>query len=73
MMISEVTREGRVFAQYCSDGPALESMMDNLRQEFEARPPVTGAFTPKRGLLFFFIFNFDYVLDMIVLKQNSFC
>ncbi|KAL7636680.1 UNVERIFIED_CONTAM: hypothetical protein RMT77_012429 [Armadillidium vulgare] len=49
MMISEVTREGRVFAQYCSDGPALESMMDNLRQEFEARPPVTGAFTPKRG------------------------
>ncbi|KAB7498565.1 Nuclease domain-containing protein 1 [Armadillidium nasatum] len=51
MMISEVTREGRVYAQYCSDGPALESMMDNLRQEFEARPPVTGAFTPKRGAL----------------------
>merc|ERR1711962_77649 len=49
MMISEVKSDGTLFGQYCSDGPALETMMENLRKEFVSNPPLGGAYTPKRG------------------------
>lgn len=49
MMIATVTREGVLYGQYCSEGPALEQMMDNLRTEFESKPPLGGAYSPKRG------------------------
>lgn len=51
MMISEVSRDGTLYGQHCSDGPALEKLMENLRQEFAKNPPLAGAYTPKRGKL----------------------
>lgn len=51
MMISVVTNEGHLYGQYCSDGPALIDLMNRLREEFIARPPVGGAYTPKRGTM----------------------
>ncbi|KAK7063179.1 nuclease domain-containing protein [Halocaridina rubra] len=49
MMISEVTRDGRLYGQYCSDGPALEQLMANIHQEFTTHPPLGGAYTARRG------------------------
>jgi len=49
MMISEITRAGVLYGQFCSDGPALETMMENLRKEFVSNPPLGGAYTPKRA------------------------
>ncbi|XP_047478957.1 staphylococcal nuclease domain-containing protein 1-like isoform X1 [Penaeus chinensis] len=51
VMITEVSRDGTLFAQYCSDGPALEQLMEKLRQEFNKNPPLAGAYTPKRSEL----------------------
>ncbi|XP_042886727.1 staphylococcal nuclease domain-containing protein 1-like isoform X1 [Penaeus japonicus] len=51
VMITEVSRDGTLFGQYCSDGPALEQLMDKLRQEFTKNPPLAGAYTPKRNEL----------------------
>ncbi|KAK8384015.1 hypothetical protein O3P69_016033 [Scylla paramamosain] len=49
LLITAVTREGALFGQYCSDGPALEQLMDKLRSEFASKPPLGGAYTPKKG------------------------
>lgn len=49
MMISAVNRDGTMFGQYCSDGPVLEQLMESLRNEFTSKPPLGGAYTPKRG------------------------
>ncbi|KAK4295717.1 hypothetical protein Pmani_031744 [Petrolisthes manimaculis] len=51
MMISEVNNDGTMFGQYCSDGPVLEQLMENLRKEFTTKPPLAGAYTAKRGEL----------------------
>ncbi len=40
MLVSEVTDEGKVYACAAKDGPALEKLMDTLREEFSANPPV---------------------------------
>ncbi|MPC21156.1 Nuclease domain-containing protein 1 [Portunus trituberculatus] len=49
LVITAVTREGTLYGQYCSDGPALEQLMDKLRSEFASKPPLGGAYTPKKG------------------------
>jgi hypothetical protein len=40
VLVSEVTDEGKVYACAAKDGPALEKLMDSLREEFSANPPV---------------------------------
>lgn len=52
LVITAVTREGALFGQYCTDGPALEQLMDKLRTEFASKPPLGGAYTPKKGMFF---------------------
>jgi len=47
--VSEVTPEAKFYACNVSDGPALETLMDGLRAEFNTNPPLAGAYTPKRG------------------------
>merc|ERR1712012_356350 len=32
-----------------SDGPALEKLMESLREEFTSNPPLAGAYQPKRN------------------------
>jgi len=41
VLVSEVTDEGKVYACAAKDGPALEKLMDALREEFTANPPVS--------------------------------
>jgi len=38
-----------VCSQYIVIGPKLESMMNEMRQELAANPPLAGAFVPKKG------------------------
>ena len=44
VLVSEVTDEGKVYACTVNDGPALEKLMDNLREEFTTTPPVRVIF-----------------------------
>jgi len=47
--VSEVMDDCRFYACNISDGPALETLMENLRTEFVTNPPLAGAYTPKKG------------------------
>lgn len=49
--ITKETKELRFFAQHNDHGAKLEQLMSKLRQDFIANPPITGAYTPKRGEL----------------------
>jgi len=48
VVVTEVTEDGKIYAQNVSDGPAVEKLMDSLREEFIANPPLAGAYAPKR-------------------------
>ncbi|XP_030753895.1 staphylococcal nuclease domain-containing protein 1 [Sitophilus oryzae] len=49
VIVTEITPEGSFFVQKVAEGPKAESLLSKLRQEFEANPPLPGAYTPKRG------------------------
>ncbi|XP_028130612.1 staphylococcal nuclease domain-containing protein 1 [Diabrotica virgifera virgifera] len=49
VVVTEVTPEGSFYIQKISEGPKAEALFAKLRQEFQANPPLPGAFTPKRG------------------------
>jgi len=49
IVITEITPDLKFYAQRVEQGQQLEELMNNLRQEFKTSPPVTGAYTPKRG------------------------
>ncbi|ENN71421.1 staphylococcal nuclease domain-containing protein 1 isoform X2 [Dendroctonus ponderosae] len=49
VVVTEVSAEGTFFAQKFADGPKAVALLAKLRQEFEANPPLPGAYTPKRG------------------------
>ncbi|CAH0547008.1 unnamed protein product [Brassicogethes aeneus] len=49
VVVTEITAEGTFFVQRVADGPKAESLLAKMRQEFEASPPLPGAYTPKRG------------------------
>lgn len=49
VIITEVTPEGTFFVQRIADGPKAEALFAQLRQEFQANPPLPGAYTPKKG------------------------
>jgi len=49
VLVTEITEEGKIYACNVSDGPALEKMMDNLREEFTTSPPLAGAYNPKKN------------------------
>lgn len=39
------------YAQHCDEGPKLEELITDLRQELTTNPPVVGSYTPKKGEL----------------------
>ncbi len=43
-----MTEEGKVYGCSVKDGPALEKLMDNLREEFNSNPPLAGSYTPRK-------------------------
>ncbi|KAK7494857.1 hypothetical protein BaRGS_00013984, partial [Batillaria attramentaria] len=49
VVVTEVTDQFSFFAQKVDNGPQLESMMDQMRQEMETNPPLPGAYTPRRN------------------------
>lgn len=49
VMVTEVTPEGKFYAQNSEQGPRLEALMAKIHQEFTANPPLAGAYTPKKN------------------------
>jgi len=48
-VVTEVTSEAKLYVQHVEDGKKLEEFMGQIRKEFTENPPLSGAFTPKRG------------------------
>ncbi|ODN01371.1 nuclease domain-containing protein 1, partial [Orchesella cincta] len=49
VVVTEITPELHVFVQFTDDGDKLEALMNDLRRELNEKPPMTGAYTPKKG------------------------
>lgn len=49
VIVTEITPEAKVYAQSVSEGPKLEQLMKEIRQEFTDNPPLAGAYQPKRN------------------------
>jgi staphylococcal nuclease domain-containing protein 1 len=49
VVVTEVTPEARIYAQNVDEGPKLENLMKQLREEFTRNPPLAGSYTAKRG------------------------
>ncbi|XP_062586352.1 staphylococcal nuclease domain-containing protein 1-like [Saccostrea cucullata] len=49
IIVTEVGDDLKFYAQLVDNGPQLEKLMDQLRQDMEANPPLPGAYTPKRN------------------------
>ena len=48
-VVTEVTPEAKLYVQHVEDGKKLEEFMSELRKEFVANPPLSGAYQPKKG------------------------
>nr|QBI71277.1 ebna2 binding protein P100 [Isotomurus palustris] len=51
VIVTEVTPELKIFVQFTADGDKLEALMNDLRRELREKPPLSGAYTPKKGEL----------------------
>jgi staphylococcal nuclease domain-containing protein 1 len=49
ILVTEVTPEGRFYAQHVDEGPKLEQLMKQIREEFSTNPPLSGVYQPKKG------------------------
>lgn len=49
VVVTEVTEDGHFYAQNVEQGAKLVSLMAKIRQDFQANPPLVGAYNPKRG------------------------
>lgn len=49
VVVTEVTPELHFYVQKVEQGPALEQLMMQLRQELNTNPPLAGSYTPKKG------------------------
>merc|ERR1719166_519298 len=49
VLVTEVTDEAKFYGCTVSDGPALEKLMESLREEFTMNPPLAGAYQPKKN------------------------
>lgn len=49
VVVTEVASDLKFFAQLVDNGPQLEKLMEQLRQDMTANPPLPGAYTPKRN------------------------
>ena len=44
VLVTEITEDAKFYGCTVSDGPALEKLMDSLREEFTTNPPLAGAY-----------------------------
>lgn len=49
VLVTEVTPELHVFVQFTDDGDKLETLTNDLRRELNEKPPLTGAYSPKKN------------------------
>jgi len=49
VVVTEVTQEAKVYAQHVDEGPKLEALMKQIREEFSENPPLAGAYQPRKG------------------------
>ncbi|KAK6171496.1 hypothetical protein SNE40_019673 [Patella caerulea] len=49
VIVTEVTEALTFYVQNVDNGPQLEKMMEQLRQDMETNPPLPGAYKPKTG------------------------
>ena len=49
VVVTEVTQEAKIYAQHVDEGPKLEALMKQIRDEFSNNPPLAGAYQPKKG------------------------
>ena len=49
VLVTEITDDAKFYGCTVSDGPALEKLMESLREEFTSNPPLAGAYQPKRN------------------------
>ncbi len=54
VVITEITPELHFYAQKVDQGPALEQLTLQLRQELNTNPPLARSYTPKEGRLLWF-------------------
>lgn len=52
VVVVEATPDLRFYAQMVDQGPRLEALMSQIRQEFQTNAPLPGSYTPKRGKVF---------------------
>lgn len=52
VVVTEVTSDLKFYAQNVDQGPKLEALMNDLRQEFQTNPPLPGSFVPRKGVVF---------------------
>ena len=53
IVITEVGDDLHVYGQCVDEGPKLEGLMTQLREEFTRSPPLAGAYTPRNGMYLF--------------------
>ena len=51
VVVTEVNDDLSFYAQNVDTGPQLEKLMEQLRSDLSSSPPVTGAYSPRRGEL----------------------
>jgi staphylococcal nuclease domain-containing protein 1 len=49
VLVTEVSQDGKFFAQHVDEGPKLEQLMKQMREEFTSNPPLAGVYQPKKG------------------------
>lgn len=50
ILITQVADDlSHFYAQFVDDGPALDSLMNEMREELSSNPPLPGAYTAKKG------------------------
>lgn len=49
VVVTEVCDNLKFYAQNVENGPRLEQLMEELRLDMDANPPLPGAYTPKKG------------------------
>ncbi|OXA52850.1 staphylococcal nuclease domain-containing protein 1 [Folsomia candida] len=49
VIVTEVTNELHIFVQFTDHGAKLEALTSDIRRELAEKPPLTGAYTPKKG------------------------
>lgn len=76
VIITEVANDlSSFYAQFENDGPGLEALLTEMREELTSNPPLPGAFTPKKGEYCAAIFSADGLwyrarVDKVVSKSE---